>query len=239
MSDILRKQILHERNRLEDPHASVNEKWLTELLGASAVQAIIGDAARRTDVELQLRGIVVPPWPLDPTDAELGLSDEGLAYWDAVRKARANEPEVRRFEPSWAHQRIRKLKLKLPKRIRFVAGHVLFEPKLDKRESYIAHLNNLAEAYHRLPASEQGKFTTDYGPEMASLRFPQPVVLAQCERARAAYRIATQAEAAVRAEVTRQAWLDGLDKALGRRTGGFKVGGRVGWTSEGGDNQSN
>jgi hypothetical protein len=219
--------MLHERNRLADPQASVNEKWLTELLGEPAVRAILADAKHRGDAKLKLMGIVVPPWPHEPRDQELGLSDEALAYWNAVRQAKAREPELKRFEPSWARQRIRKLKLRMPKRLRFVAGHVVFEPKLSERESFVASLSAIAEAYEQLPENERAKFTTCLAPEMAGLRFPQPVQLAQVAAAKAAYKIAADAANAVRSEVTRQAWLDGLDKAIGRNTGGYKVGGRL------------
>jgi hypothetical protein len=227
MSDILRKQILHERNRLRDPQQKLDENWLTELIGKKAVAAIRLDAELRAKTEIRRRGIVVPPWPHEPREDHLGLTEEGLDYWRAVREAVGNEPEAKRFEPSWAAKRIRKIKLKTPKRISFVAGHILFEPRLSKRERFIASLQTLVEAYERLPASEQAKFTTENAPEIGGLRFPHPIPLAQWHSAVRVYQRAAKAAAAIQSCATREAWLDGLDKAAGRNTGSYRLGGRL------------
>lgn len=237
MSDLLRKQILRERNKLTDITNSVNEDWVIELIGASAVREIKADAERRADAELFRSGIFVPPCPHYPQTNALGLSSAAQAYWTLVEEARSAEPPLNWYKPVAIMRRLTKVKLRVPKQIKLIAGHMVFTPKLNKRDEFIAGLHRVVDAYERLPRSEQSKFTTDGAPEIGGLRFPRPVAFAEADKARIAYQKAASDADAVRAKVTRQAWLDGLDRAVCRNTGSYKIGGRLGVEKEGSDEQ--
>jgi hypothetical protein len=216
----------------------VDEVWVTQLIGERAVQEIKADATRRADAELARKGIEVPTYANAPQPANLYLSDAALSYWNAVEEAQKAEPELRWYKPVAIMRRLTKIKLRMPKQIVIVGRHIAFTPKLNKRDQFVADLQRIVEAYERLPDSERAKFTTDGAPEMGGLRFPRPIRLAEADNTQAVYRKAAREVDAIRAKATRQAWLDGLDKALGRGARGYNVGGRVRWEREGSDEQS-
>lgn len=235
MTDIFRKQLQRVRKKLDDPSVEIDEEWIEQLIGSEAVRDIKTDVERRFDAEVERCGIVLQPIP----KADLNLSAAGLDYWNEVQSMSRKEPRRRAYEPSWAAKKLRKVKVKLPKQITFVGGLIAFQPKLNARERFIASLQDLVRRYEELPVSEKAKFTTDLAPEMGSLRFPQPLMLAQQRRAMEVRSKALARIGAIRRQATLDAWRAGMDKALGRGTGGYKISGRVGWEMEGSDEQSN
>lgn len=224
MTSIHQAQLILARQELEFKDRSIDESWIEQLIGSREVADIREEIERSVAAEVRLRGISLPPLP----KVQLDLSAAGSSYWNAVQDYMRKEPKRSSFEPSWAHRRIRKLRLKMAKKVALLPGGlVAFSPALSRRESFIAELQRLAQNYECLPSSEQAKFTRDLAPHLGGLIFPQPIAVAQRERARMLRASASREIAEIRADITWSAWRDGLDRAIaGQRR--YKIGGRVG-----------